>query len=115
MAKIYLPIEVNSNQCPVMVSDGHIRIYDRIPNGTNQNNVHYYDFYLRDNYVQNDGYVDYSYYTNYNCMNTNQFTTDKWYRTDIWQSLLCFVIIGGIGIYLPYKIISRLFGRWLKL
>lgn len=115
MGKIYLPIEVNSNQCPVIVSDGHIRIYDRIPNGTYQNNVHYYDFYVRENYLQSENYTDFSQYTSLNCVDRNQFTTDKWYRPDIWQSLLCFVVIGGIGIYLPYKLISRIFGRWLKL
>lgn len=115
MSKIYLPIEVNSNQCPVMVSDGHIRVYDKIPNGTNQSNVHYYDFYIRDDYIKNEGYTDFSYYTNYNCMNTDDFTTDIWYRTDIYKSLIMFIIVGGIGIYLPYRMIRRIFGRWLKL
>ena len=114
MAKIYLPIEVNSNQCPVVVSDGHIRIYDKIPNGTSQN-VSYYDFYIRENYLESQGSTTWSPYTSQNCLDTSQFTTDFWYRPDIWQSLICFVIIGGIGIYLPYKIFSRVFGRWLKL
>lgn len=114
MGKIYLPIEVNSNQCPVVVSDGHIRIYDKIPNGTNQN-VNYYDFYIRENYLESEGNTNWSPYTTQNCIDYTQFTTDYWYRPDIWQSLICFVIIGGIGFYLPFKLISRLFGRWLKL
>ena len=115
MGKIYLPIEVNSNQCPVVVSDGHIRIYDRVPNGTSINNVHYTDFYIRENYLQSENTTNYTPYTSYNCLNIDQFTTDYWYRPDIWQSLLCFFIIGLVGIYLPFKIISRLFGRWLKI
>lgn len=115
MAKLYLPISVDNTQCAVVVSDGHIRVYDRIPNGTTQNNVHYYDFYVRENYLQSDNYTNWSSYTTQNCLDYEQFTEDFWYRPDIWQSLICFVIIGGIGIYLPYKIISRLFGRWLKL
>lgn len=115
MGKIYLPIEVTQNQCPVVVSDGHIRVYDRVPNGTNINNVRYWDFYVRENYLETTATTNYSSYTSYNCIDRTQFTTDFWYRPDIWQSLLCFVIIGGIGIYLPYKIISRLFGRWLKI
>lgn len=115
MAKIYLPIEVNSNQCPVVVSDGHIRVYDRIPNGTDISNVHYYDFYIRENYLERQSTTNFNRYTSLDCLDTTQFVTDFWYRPDIWQSLLCFVIIGGIGFYLPYKIISRLFGRWLKL
>lgn len=115
MGKIYLPIEVNSNQCPVVVSDGHIRVYDSIPNGTIQNNVSYTDFYIRENYLSTNGSVNWNQYSTQNCVDRTQFTTDFWYRPDIWQSLICFVIIGYVGIYLPYKIISRLFGRWLKI
>lgn len=114
VAKLFLPIEVSNTQCAVVVSDGHIRVYDKIPNGTTQNNVRYWDFYVRENYLQTTSTTNYSSYTSYQCMDNTQFTTDFWYRPDIWQSLLCFVIIGGIGIYLPYKIISRLFGKWLK-
>lgn len=115
MGKLYLPIEVNENQCPVVVSDGHIRVYNSIPNGSSQTNVQYWDFYVRENYLESTSTTNFSSYTNYNCLDSEQFTTDFWYRPDIWQSLICFVIIGGIGIYLPYKIISRLFGRWLKI
>lgn len=115
MGKIYLPIEVNSSQCPVVVSDGHIRVYDRVPNGTTQNNVTYTDFYIRENYLETNGSTNWNAYTTQNCVDRTQFSTDIWYRPDIGWSLICFVIIGGIGIYLPYKLISRLFGRWLKL
>lgn len=114
MAKIYLPMEVNSNQCAVLVSDGHVRIYDRIPNGTTQNNVRYWDFYIRDHYLESNDSTNFSPYTSLNCLNNNQFTTDFWYRDDIWQSLLCYFIIAIVGLYLPYKIFSRFFGRWLK-
>ena len=115
MAKIYLPIEVNQNSCPVVVSDGHIRVYNSRPNGQTQNNVSYTDFYIRENYLQSSGTTNWSSYTTQNCLNIDQFTTDYWDRPDIWQSLLCFFIIAICCIYLPYKIISRLFGRWLKL
>lgn len=114
MGKIYLPIEVNSSQCPVVVSDGHIRVYNSVPNGTNQN-VTYTDFYVRENYLETTGQTNWTPYTNVSCIDRGQFVTDYWYRPDIWQSLICFVIIGGIGLYLPFRIISRLFGRWLKL
>lgn len=113
MAKMYLPIEVNDTQCITIVSDGHVRIYDKIPNGTSQR-ANYTDFYIRDNYLSSSGQEDFSQWTTKNCIDYTQFTTDFWYRPDIWQSLICFVIIGGIGIYLPFKIISRLFGRWFK-
>lgn len=111
MSKIYLPIELNSNQCPVMVSDGHIRVYDRVGSGYNDS-VHYYDFYIRDNYIKTEGY---SSAYNPNCMNVSDFTTDVYYRNDFDKILIIFFIILIIGFYFPYKIISRLFGRWLKI
>lgn len=115
MGKLYLPIEVNSNQCPVVVSDGHIRVYDKIPNGTTQNNVHYTDFYIRENYLQTENTTNWSSYTTQNCVDREQFTTDFWYRPDIDKSLICFFIIAIVCLWLPYKIISRVFGRWLKI
>lgn len=115
MAKLYLPEEINANQCVTVQAEGHIRVYDRRPNGDTINNVTYRDYYIRDNYLISSNTTNFSYYTNLNCLDNNQFTTDYWYRPDIWQSLLCFFIIGMVALYLPYKIISRMLGRWLKI
>ena len=115
MSKIYLPIELNSNQCPVMVSDGHIRVYDRIPNGNNNDYVHYYDFYIRDDYIKTEGTQNFYYNSTLNCMDKTQFTTDVWSRLDIDKIVIIFFILLILCIYFPYKILSRLFGRWFKL
>lgn len=115
MGKIYLPIEVNSNQCAVVVSDGHVRVYSSKPNGTTQTNVTYTDFYIRENYLQTNGTTNWNQYSTQNCVDHTQFVTDEWFRPDIWQSLLCFFIIAIVCLYLPFKIFSRIFGRWLKL
>lgn len=115
MTKVYLPLEVRSNQCAVMVSDGHIRVYDSIPNGSNQYGVNYYDFYIRDDYIQTQGSTNFSTYTNYDCMDNSNFTTDYWYRLDIDKIVTTFFVIAIFGIYFPFKIIGRFFGRWLKL
>lgn len=115
MAKIYLPDNVSNNQCAVVVSSGHIRVYSQKPNGTNINNVSYKDYYITENYIQGSGTTNFNNYTSYQCLNYDQFTTDYWYRGDIWQSLICYIIIAIIGFYLPFKLLSRMFGRWLKL
>lgn len=115
MAKIYLPEQINNNQCVVVQSEGHLRVYDRRPNGQQQTNVTFRDYYLRENYLMSSGTTDYSYYTTLNCLDNSQFVVDYWYRPDIWQSLICFIIMAIICLWLPYKIIARLFGRWLKL
>lgn len=45
----------------------------------------------------------------------SNFTSDFWYRIDISQILIIFVVL-FLFIYLfPYKLMSRLFGRWFKL
>ena len=111
MSKIYLPVEVQSNNCPVMVSNGRLRLYDRTSQNYNDN-VHYYDFYLDNNYITTEGYGT-AY--NQNCMSTDNFTTEFYYRNDFDKILLIFFILLIILIYFPYKMISRLFGRWLKL
>lgn len=115
MAKIYLPESINNNQCVVVQGEGHIRVYDRRPNGSQIQGVTYRDYYLRENYLTSNNTTDFSYYTSLNCLDNNQFTNDIWYREDIYQSLICFIIMALIMFYLPFKIISRLFGRWLKL
>lgn len=113
MAKIYLPVEIN-NQC-VEIKENHIfRVYSSAPNGSQQN-VNYTDYFIDFNYITNTGTETFTQDTTINCLNNEQFTTDYWYRLDIWQSLLCFLIIGLITLYLPYKIISRMLGRWLKI
>ena len=115
MTKLYLPIEVKNNQCAVVVSDGHIRVYDSRPNGTQQNGVTYTDFYIRENYLSTTGSTNWNQYTTQQCVDYTQFSTDKWDRPDSWASLLSAFIITIICIWLPFKIISRMFGRWLKI
>lgn len=114
MGKIYLPEQINNNQCVVIQSDGHLRVYNARPSGIQQN-VTYKDYYIRENYLSSSSNTTWNQYTNVNCLDNNQFTTDYWYRPDIWQSLICFIILALICLYLPFKIISRMFGRWLKL
>lgn len=43
------------------------------------------------------------------------FTDDFYYRIDIANVLLIFLILFLFIIRLPFRLISRVFGRWLKL
>lgn len=114
MAKVYLPETINNNQCVVVQTDGRIRVYDSRPNGTQQN-VTYRDYYLREDYLMTSSSTTWNAYTSITCMDSSQFTTDQWYRPDIWQTFICTFFIALIGFYLPFKIFARMFGRWLKL
>ena len=70
-------------------------------------------------YPKNDYLVSGS----YSCDTTNvsavvsydNFTSSYWYRSDMPQILLMFLILIIFIVYFPYRIISRLFGRWLKI
>lgn len=88
---------------------------------TNQNcytnyNTQYCDCF---NVFQNNAYLVSQ---SYSCTAPNQqyqiaynkFTNDQWYRNDLSDGLIIFLIMFIFMIYLPYKICSRLFGRWLK-
>lgn len=52
--------------------------------------------------------------TNANCMDVYTLTTDVYYHPNFDSILVIFFIIVLIFIYFPYRIISRAFGRWLK-
>lgn len=50
-----------------------------------------------------------------NYVSYESFTDDVWYRIDIDKSLIIFCVLFLFVICLPYKIMSRIFGRWLKI
>lgn len=67
--------------------------------------------------------LDYMVTTDYDCNYTQSsanipytsFTSNTWYRIDMYKSLIMYLIIFLFTFYLGYKVISRLFGRWLKI
>ena len=98
-----------------MVSSGTLRVYTSRPNGTTINNVSYTDYFLRDNYISQQGVTNFSPYTSYNCIDSNAFTTEIWYRQDIADILIVTSFFIVLFMILPFKIFSRFFGRWLKI
>lgn len=46
--------------------------------------------------------------------NESIFTTDIFYRVDLSHILFVFCVLSIFIVLIPYKIISRWFGRWLK-
>ena len=66
--------------------------------------------------------LDYQVSNRFTCSNNfsvsipySNLTDNFWYRKDIDKSLMIFLIIFVFGILLPYKVLSRLFGRWFKI
>lgn len=104
MAKIYLPINYVNN-CNVF-NDNYIRSY------TNNSHTEWIDIYYKDNYAEKIGSTTYP--PQVVCDNLNTYTSDIYYRYDITNILICFIILAIIFVYVPFKMFSRMFGRWLK-
>lgn len=108
MTKVYLPTEYLNKPC-YQINDGYIRVWNSINN--NSYNT-YYDVFTNNNYLVREGYTNY--YNNVSCSTMYEFTDNVFYRNDIDKILVIFFILLLICFYFPYRIISRIFGRWLK-
>lgn len=112
--KIFVPDDPTYSMCYVVQSEGVIRGYDTIP----RNNVsyNYRDYYINSDYIFRDGYGTWSSYSTLpECLPSSVITNDYWYRVDIYKSLIIFAILAFFIIMLPYKLMSRVFGRWLRI
>lgn len=105
MATIYIPSEYINN-CNV-VHNGYIRSY------LDNTYTSYVDIFPKQDYMVQAGTL--SVPDSPICDTLNAYSTDIWYRCDITLILINVLIIAIFGIYFPYRIFSRLFGRWLKL
>lgn len=111
---IYVPDDSTYNSCYVVQSENTIRAYDRVPNyNTNYN---YRDYYIRSDYYFRDGSGQWNQYSTLPiCLDSDLITHDYYYRIDFMNICIIFLIFALFIVYLPYKLFSRLFGRWLKL
>lgn len=106
---IYVPKEYLNKPCYIVNND-YIRVYNSINN--NQQNV-VYDIYVNQHYQVKQNTATYN--TSTQCDTLNTYTSDFYYRNDLSDILIIFLIICLFIFYLPYKIVSRFMGRWLKL
>ena len=107
---IYIP-NYETNNCVHIRDKDTIRVYERKPQVNNL--VNYTDYYINSDYLQTNGQQQFTQYTTIPTCEDN-ITTNVFYRNDIDKILVVFLIILLICFFLPYKIISRMFGRWLK-
>lgn len=113
MSKIYVPSYTN-NSCVHIIDKDTIRVYESVPQNDNYSN--YVDYFINSHYLS---YEDSQFFdTNDSiptCESISNITSEFYYRNDLLDILCCFIILSLFCIYMPYKIISRAFGRWLKL
>lgn len=111
--KIYVP-DIENYKCFVIQNEQVIRGYSQIP--SHNQDVSYRDFYYNSNYIYRDGTQSFGNYSTLPvCLESNVLTTDFVYRNDFDSILIIFIIMSIFIIFIPFKIFSRFFGRWLKL
>lgn len=107
---IYVPQTEIYNKCYVVQSEGVIRGYDTVPR--NNVNYTYRDYYINSSYIYRDGNGSWSQYSTLpTCLSSTDITNDYWYRLDLPNVLVMFLIVNIFGIYLPIKIFSKLFRK----
>ena len=112
MSKVYVP-EYNQGNCAYIRDSDIIRVYSSVPQYNST--ISYTDYFIKSSYISNTGNTTFSNYSTLpTCIADSRITTDIWYRNDLDSILVCFFILLLICFYFPYRMISRMFGRWFK-
>lgn len=107
---IYVPEDTTYDECYVVQGEGVIRGYDTYPR--NNANYNYRDYYINSSYIFRDGSGSWSSYTTLpTCLPSSSITNSYWYRLDLPNTLVLFLIINIFGILLPIKIFSKIFRK----
>lgn len=110
--KVYVP-EYSSSNCVHVQSSDIIRVYASTP--VQNSTISYKDYYIRSSYLYNTGSTTFSNYSTLpTCVSSSDITTNVFYRNDIADIMITFFILLLVCFYFPYRIVSRLFGRWFK-
>lgn len=116
MKNIYLPIEnLNDFACYSVLDKDTIRAYKTQPQLDSSSE--FVDFYINSHYLEKTGTQSWGQWNSSLpiCVSKSSFTNDVYYRNDFDSVLIIFLILFIFIIVLPYKIMSRAFGRWLKI
>lgn len=108
---IYVPEDSNFSACYVVNSADTIRAYSTSP--TTNSSVNYRDYYYNGHYIYKDGVQTFSQYSTLPiCLASSEVSHNVWYRNDLDSILIIFLILTLVIIYFPYKLFSRLLGKW---
>lgn len=103
-------------QCFVVQDMNTIRAYKVKPYNPvyNQNvQLTYTDYYVNSHYMSKNGTQNFNYNTTLpTCIDSALVTNDFYYRNDISDILITFLIFLFIGFVMPFKIITRFFKRF---
>lgn len=108
---IYVP-NYDTNNCAIIKDDTTIRVYDNRPQNTNEN-YSYTDYFYNSHYYNISGVQSFENVELLpTCISNDNITTDFYYRNDLAQILLIFLIMFIFCILIPIKICIRFFRRF---
>ena len=113
MKNVYLPIDnVNDFACYSVLDKDTIRAYSSRPQINTSSN--YVDFYINSHYLEKEGTQTWGSHVAYlpECISSDAITTDFYYRNDMSQILIMFIILCIFIFYIPIKVFLRLFRRF---
>lgn len=114
MSKIYVPQYDYSTNCAVIYDSNTIRVYNIPP--IQNSDTSYIDYLFNSHYINKSGVEHFAVDSTLpSCIVDDDITTNVYYRNDLSDILVSFFILLIVCIYFPYRLISRMFGRWLKL
>ena len=99
--------------CYVIYNNGStIRAYQELPDYDRE--IAYRDYYIHSNYTYNDSSEKFVSGLTLvpTCINKELLTDNYLYRVDFHKSLFIFVIFTFFAIYIPLKVVLRLFRRF---
>lgn len=112
MDNIYLPIDnVSDFACYSIYDKDTVRAYYTQPQLDSSSE--YVDFYINSHYLQRTGIQSWGQWNSSlpTCLSSDSITTDYYYRNDFPDILFIFIIFAIFGIYLPFKLFSRIFRK----
>lgn len=114
MSKVYVPKDYINKPCVEVYGHNVIRVYDKKP-ALNSDST-FTDFYTDMDYYSKTGSTSWGQWSNTLpvCVPNKDLVSDVYYRIDFSNSLIIIFIFIILLIYFPYRLISRIFGRWLR-
>lgn len=111
----YIPTELNNSNYRYFLSpNNYILVYTNNNCFTNMNRttcdcyrVDYNHYYVSKSYQCSISNTEFE-------LNYNQLTTNKYYRNDFANIAMTVFVLAIMLLYFPFRLFSRLFGRWLK-
>lgn len=108
--KVYVPVYDNNN-CAYIYNSDIIRVYNSRP--TYNSTITYKDYYIKSQYIYNEGSTTFGQYSNLpTCIANSRITTDIYYRNDLPDILIIFFALCVVCFVFPWKIFVRMFRRY---